>query len=196
MKRAFIVHKWGGTPSSDWYPWLKESLEAKGISTFVLSMPDTDEPKMENWVPYLAAEVGDPDSNTYLIGHSMGCQAILRYLERLKPDEIIGGALLVASFITIKKGSMSSEDDMVLKPWLERKIDLQKAGKHANSIVSICSDNDPYIPADDAELFRKELGSKVIMIPKAGHFTQGDGYKELHVALNEILKMSSPERNH
>lgn len=30
-KRIFIIHRWLGTPNSDWYPWAKEELEKKGF---------------------------------------------------------------------------------------------------------------------------------------------------------------------
>ena len=29
MKRAFIIHGWGGHPEERWYPWAKNELEKK-----------------------------------------------------------------------------------------------------------------------------------------------------------------------
>lgn len=155
-------------------------------------MPHTEDPKMEQWVPYLADMVGVPDKSTYFVAHSMGCQAVLRYLEQLRPGDVIGGAVFVAGFLTIRKEMMVGETKRVLSPWVERRIDLKKAGSHNPNFVSIVSDNDPYIALEDSETFKSELGSKVIVIPGAGHFTKATSprFSELHVALNELQKMS------
>ncbi len=190
VKRVFIVPKWGGNPYSDWYQWLSSELVKKNIVVHALSMPNTEDPDMDEWIGSLKSQVDKPDTNTYLVGHSMGAQAILRYLEGLKGQEKIGGAVFVAGFITIKNEAMVGDAKRVLTPWVEKKIDLQKARSHCEKCVSMFSGNDPYIPVSDSKIFEKELGSKVIVIPNAGHFTQANGgYNELHVCLNELLKI-------
>lgn len=188
----FIIHGWEDTPESNWIPWLRAVLERKGFSVHAPLMPDTEDPKIEKWVHHLADIVGLPDKNTYFVAHSMGCQAVLRYLEQLRPGEMIGGAVFVAGFLTIRKERMAGEAKRVLSPWVERKIDLRKAKPHAANFVSIVSDNDPYIALDDSETFKSELGSKIIVIPGAGHFTTATSpkFNELHAALNELQKMS------
>ena len=40
-------------------------------------------PRIQKWVSKLAQTVGDADKQTYFVGHSMGCQTIVRYLEKL-----------------------------------------------------------------------------------------------------------------
>lgn len=189
MKRAFIIHKWKGTPDSDWYPWLKSELEGRGYEVHVPAMPNTNTPKVEEWVPFLSDQVGKLDAQTYLVGHSMGCQAILRYLAGLAAGERAGGAVLVAGFTDIRKGSLTAAEEAVIRPWIESKIDMARAREHSARFVSVLSGNDPYVKVDNAKVFEKELGASSIIIPKAGHFTEQDGYKELHVVLNELLKM-------
>ena len=77
--RVFIVHGWGAYPQDDWIPWLKGQLEDKGCEVYNPSMPDTEHPQIETWLSFLANLVGDVDENTYFVGHSIGCQTILRY---------------------------------------------------------------------------------------------------------------------
>ena len=188
-KRVFIVHGWDGSPENNWMSWLGLRLQDKGVEAHVLHMPNAADPKMGEWVAFLANAVVNPDANTYLVGHSLGCQTILRYLESLGEGEIIGGALLVAGFFTIKKEVMFGDASRVLGPWVNSKIDLSAARSHAKRFVLMLSDNDPYIPLSDSEIFRRELGSKIIIMPGAGHFSASEGYRELHAALNECLKM-------
>ncbi len=80
--KVILVHRWEGTPRSDWYPWLKKELEKKGFTVIIPNMPNTSKPKINAWVSYLKKIVGTLDEETYFIGHSIGCQAIMRLLEK------------------------------------------------------------------------------------------------------------------
>ena len=98
MQRAIIVHCWEGYPDYCWYPSVKKELEAKGFIVSVPAMPETDLPEMSKWIPKLQEIIGVPDGELYLIGHSIGCAAILRYLEILGEKQKVGGVVLVAGF--------------------------------------------------------------------------------------------------
>ncbi|NTU99187.1 hydrolase, partial [Candidatus Falkowbacteria bacterium] len=91
MKRAIIVHCWEGYPEYCWYPWVKEQLEARGFQVEVPALPETDLPQLSGWLPALQQLIGQPDEELYLIGHSLGCATIMRYLESLPEDQGIGG---------------------------------------------------------------------------------------------------------
>src|SRR3989338_3198510 len=100
-KRVFIIHGWGGSPNEGWFPWLKRELGARGFLVYALNMPHTDTPTIGEWVDYLTEAVGEADENTYLVGHSIGCQTILRMAEGLEEDERLGGAVFVACWFTL-----------------------------------------------------------------------------------------------
>src|SRR3990167_1700607 len=98
MKRIIIIHGWDGYPEEGWFPWLKKELKNQGLEVLVPQMPEPEAPKIENWVPKFSEIVGTPDENTYLVGHSMGCQTIVRYLEALPEGVKIGGAVFIGGF--------------------------------------------------------------------------------------------------
>jgi len=194
MKRVFIIHGWEGFPEEGWFPWLKKELEAKGFMVQVPAMPNTAEPKIETWVPFLQELVGTSDKDTYLVGHSIGCQTILRYLDGLKDDEKIGGTVLVAGWI-YKLGSLYSEEEVkIAKPWLETPINLDNIKNHTESIVAVFSDDDEFVPLDNTNLFKEKLGAKTILEHGKGHFSQETGIKELPVVLEELLKMAQNKK--
>src|SRR3989339_2187551 len=101
MKRVFIIHGWDGYPEEGIFPWLKLKLEKSGFEVFNPAMPEPLNPKIETWVPFLGEQIGTPDENTYLFGHSIGSQAILRYLESLPKEMKIGGAVFLAGWINL-----------------------------------------------------------------------------------------------
>lgn len=193
MKRVFIIHGWGGNPEEGWFPWLKKELEKRGFNVFVPQMPDAENPKINTWVPYLSKLVGKADENTFLIGHSIGCQTILRYLESLK-EKKIGGCVLVAGFIDLNMDAIEKEEpesSKIAKPWIETPINWTKVKTHSNKFISIFSDNDPYISAQkNIEAFKKRLNAKIIIEKKKGHMGGDSGIKELKSVLNSVLEIS------
>ena len=191
VKRVFIIHGWDGHPDEGWFPWLKEELERKGFEVQVPEMPETEDPKIETWVLYLAQLVGKPDENTYFVGHSIGCQAILRYLEYLPDGEKIGGAVFVAGWFTLESLGTDEETETA-RPWLETPIDFEKIKNRTQNFTAIFSDNDPYVPAENQKMFKESLGAKITVEHKKGHFSGNDKITELPSALEAVLEISLP----
>ncbi len=184
-KRAFIIHGWDGYPEEGWFPWLKAELEQRGFAVEVPRMPHPAEPTIDDWVGHLAKLVGEPDENTYLIGHSMGCQTILRYLASLE-DKRVGGAILVAGFFELAPLE-TDEEKAIAEPWLETPIDFAKVKATTSNITVILSDNDEWVPLErNKELFEQCLSPKITVEHGRGHFSGSSGIKELSAALEAI----------
>lgn len=186
MKRAFIVHRWSGEPDTDWYPWVKAELEKRGFEVTVPLMKGPDEPDIDTWVGHLADVVGEVDSETYFIGHSIGCQTIMRFLE--SQEEVAGGAVFVAGWFTLENLE-DKETEAVAKPWMEIPIDLKKLKKVLPTSTLIISDNDPYGAFELNKKKFAELGSEIITLKKAGHITGYNGFSELPQVVEAIKKM-------
>lgn len=191
QKRVFIIHGWEGHPEEGWFPWLKLELENHGFCAFVPQLPKTDEPRIMNWVPALKEAVGDIDDQTYFVGHSMGCQAIARYLESLPEGVKVGGAVFIAGFF--KRLSNLEDDDVVRsvsQEWLQTPLNLKKVRSHLDKCVAIFSDNDPYVPIDNQKEYKEILGAKIIVEHGKGHFSGSTGTTKLSVALDSVIEIS------
>lgn len=192
MKRAIIIHGWDGHPGEGWFPWLKEELENNGFQVTVPAMPHPDVPTIDDWVGALAAAVGTPDTETVLIGHSMGCQTILRYVDGLPEGQRIGGAVLVAGFLRLKPIIKEEEGvEEIFQPWLETPIDMADVRKKIGACVCIFSDDDDYVYHEDAPMFAKNLGAEMLLMHKMGHFSGSNGMTELPEALDAVLRITS-----
>lgn len=189
-KRVFILHGWGGYPEEGWFPWLKAELEKLGFSVIVPELPDTNNPRINSWVPALSEVVGIPDRDTYFVGHSMGNQAIIRYLETLPSDCVVGGAVFVAGFLSDLTG-LSEEEKETGNHWMNSKIDLAKVKTHLPKSVAIFSDNDEFVPLSNSVTFREKLGSDIVIENGKSHFSGSDGVSELASVLAAVIKLSS-----
>jgi methionine--tRNA ligase beta chain len=193
-KRVFIVHGWGGKPEDGWRPWLKNELEKNGFMVQLLAMPNTDNPIINEWVGALISAVGKADKNTYLVGHSLGCQAILRYAEQLPKSESLGGVLLVAGFIKSISNIKTPEQEIVIKPWRDTPIDFEKVKRVAGSIHAIFSEGDIWIPIENKQFFEEKIGAKTYLEDGKGerrHLSDKDNVLTLPKALELILAMSA-----
>jgi predicted alpha/beta hydrolase family esterase len=165
MKRAIIVHCWEGYPKYCWYLWVKNKLEQEGFNVLVPAFPETKTPKQDRWVSYLAEQIGIPDDKLFLIGHSIGCITIFRYLETLSEKQRVGGVVFVAGFT----------DDLGFKElsnFFEYPLDFQKVkNKSKNGFIDICSDNDPYVALKYSDVLKEKLDAKVIIKHTMGHFS-------------------------
>lgn len=185
-KRVFIIHGWDGYPEEGWFPWLKTELEKNGFRVHVPAMPEAAQPKIDAWVSHLSKVVGDVDENTYFVGHSIGCQTILRYLENLPIDKKVAGTFFVAGWFTLMNLETDQEKE-VAKPWLETLIDFNKVKQHTKNFFAVFSDNDDVVPQENKKLFEERLGAKTTMEHAKGHFSGDDGVRELPVILEAFL---------
>lgn len=189
MKRIIIVHGWDFTPDSNWYLWLKEELMIwkDQLDVKILKMPNTEAPVIEEWVNHIKQQIiPKPDKNTYFVGHSIGCQTIMRYLETL--DSKIGGALFVAGWFNLK--NLEDEDvKKIVAPWLNTSINFGKIKNKIGYLRVILSDNDPYnYLEENARTFKERLNAFVYIEDKAGHFT-GDKYQRILTELLNVLRV-------
>lgn len=189
MKKVIIVHGWGGNPNGDWFPWLKKELKKNRFEVIIPSMPDSDEPEIKKWVEFLEENISKVDEETYFIGHSIGCQAIMRYLEILPEKTKVGVVVFVAGWFNLTDDTWDENyTKEIAEQWIKTPIDFNKIKRHTENFIAIQSDNDPYVPLSDKEIFKEKLNAKIILLHNKGHISGEDGIKELPVVLNEILK--------
>ena len=182
-KRLVIVHGWEGSPQEGWFPWLKAEMERRDWEVLVPAMPNSVEPQQARWLPYLQTVVGKVDKNTFMVGHSLGCITILRFLERLPEKEFIGGAILVAGFDNPLKYKE-------LRNFFQEAIAWDRMKKRGAKFVSIHSEDDPEVPIENSDSFGQNLGAKTIKVNGFRHFSGGDGITSLPIVVQELLETS------
>ncbi len=191
MKTVYIIHGWDGSPDEPMLQWLKKSLGKNGYSVFVPEMPNPETPKISTWIGKIK-EIAQPDENTIFVGHSIGCQAILRYLEQLSEETKIAGVVLIAPWMKLDEQTIKEEGEEVVeiaKPWIDIPIDFEKVKTRSNKFVAIFSDNDPYVPLNQKDLFEKKLGAKTVVEHQKGHFAPHDGIEEVPTILEKIIAL-------
>jgi uncharacterized protein len=167
-KRAFIIHGWGGHPEEGWQNWLSQELRKRNFNVIAPQMPNTEVPKIKEWVFHLSDLVGEPDENTFFVGHSIGCQTIMRYLETIFPKKI-SQVIFVAGWFNLQNLE-GSEEERIAKPWIQEKINFEKVKNATQKFTVFLSENDEWVPLSDKDIFENKLSAKVIVQKNKGHF--------------------------
>ncbi len=186
--RAIIVHGLSGEPQYAWYPWAASQLEANGITVYTPEMPNPDEPQLKEWLAHISEVIGAPDEHVVLIGHSLGCVAIMRYLEALSAEAKVGKVIFVAGF-TDQIG-FREFDNFFRQPLNFEKIKT----KSAKGFVAIQSNDDPFVTEQYGIRLKEELGAELIIKHAAGHMSGPLDDKESCTELPEVVEAvtSSP----
>ncbi len=183
MKKAYIIHGWEGHPYNCWFPWLKNKLEELNFEVIIPQMPNPGEPKIETWVPHLQEIAKDADEESIFIGHSMGCQTIIRFLEKF--DKKVKASFFVAGFFHLDLTD-HPDDVEIANPWLEIFIDLEKVKQNCEKFIALFSTDDEYVPVSEAKVFEEKLNAKSIVLENRAHF---EIYKELPELFEEIQQL-------
>jgi predicted alpha/beta hydrolase family esterase len=179
MKHVYIIHGWGFDSKMPWIVWLEGELKKRGVEVHSFDMPNTDNPKIEEWVKYLEKNAKDTDAETYFVGHSIGSQTIMRFLEKLHKHTKVAGCVFIAPWLDLI--GLESEELEIAHPWLDNKINFERVLDHTGNITCIFSTNDKYVSRDEWDKFKKNLKAKVIVKKDQNHF-------EVAVEIPEVLE--------
>lgn len=155
--RVVIVPRWAGGATDDWYPWIREQLRLDPggeLRVEIVELPNPDAPVIDQCVAELTSKLGaelEDLRSTILVGHSVGCQALLRYLAELTPSPASASSssagvevgperlLCVAGWWTIDEPWPS------IRPWIDTSLDLPRLRANtAGGVTVLLSDDDPF----------------------------------------------------
>lgn len=181
MKNAVIFHGTGDNPERFWLPYMKTELEKRGYTVSVPLLPDTNHPTLENWLPAALKETYSEE--TIIIGHSAGAPLVLSVLENIEIK--IKQAILIAGYVRMK-GKETKPDAI-----LQSNYNWEKINQHADDILLLNSDNDPWGCTDvEGRFILDQLGQgKLIVMKGQGHMGSvsfNQPYKEFPFLLKLI----------
>lgn len=186
-KNCIIIH---GCPSDEeaakdpsartydkhWLPWTKRELNAQGVITETPLMPEPWAPVYDKFKQEF--EKYEVNEDTVLIGHSCGCNFLVRWLGDTKRK--INKLILVAPW-KIANDASDSE-----KAFYDHSIDRTIADR-VGEIVFFTSDNEREDGKKGLAMYHEALGGKVVNLPTHGHYILRDMGTEEFPELLEIV---------
>ena len=184
--KFIIFHGAFGSPKENWFPALKEKLEAIGQEVIIPQFPvdDWDEvtkngptvPQknqyLKNWLAAFdpIAKQCVPNERICCIGHSLGPVCILHAVEQFQLQ--LDSAIFVSPFMESLHSKEFWQFDHVNDSFYKTDFDFSDLKKRIPVSYVVYSEDDPYVDRKFPLKFADALGSAVISVTNAGHVSK------------------------
>ncbi len=148
-----LLHGYDGSPSANFFPWLKKELESKGYNVFVPALPNSENPKVAEQVDYVLKHAKF-DENTILLGFSLGGVVAMKVLERLKKP--IRKTVFLVSFT--KNTFINEPFESHTFDW---KFNAKKIKANTDTIEILRDTTDDTVPQYQAENVKQLIGGTI-----------------------------------
>lgn len=166
----YLVHGYTANIHSHWFDWLAQYCAQRSLPFTPIAMPDTHSPKVVPWVQTLQDTIISDRCNI-LIGHSLGCISLLRYLAGCQ--QTIAGMILVAGFAQ----PLPSLPE--LDPFMADSLPYSQLIGQIEQRVVLASVDDPVVPYTHSQWLAEQLDAQYLQLDGYGHFLAKTGITSL-----------------
>jgi predicted alpha/beta hydrolase family esterase len=185
LKVIFVPGNGGGGPNDNWFPYLKKKLEQLGICVIASEFPDNVLARESFWIPFLKDTL-QADDQTVIVGHSSGAIAAMRFAE----ISCLLGSVIVGAYHTDLGMHTEKQSGYFNRPW-----NWEAIQKNQRWIIQFASEDDPWIPIEEARFVHEHLQTEYYEYKDQGHFG-GDYNKIIFPELLHALKNKLITKNH
>ena len=162
--RIILVHGFNASPQTNFNPWLRDELHAKGFQVVAPELPlkSSDELDLPTIIEAMKKEIGYLKNEDILIGHSLGALVILQYLEAVEMIETPRAVILVGAPFKVARPELRRlfVDD------LDADVLMWKSREY----VVIHSLDDKLVPIEHGRKLAEQLRARMIETETDGHF--------------------------
>ena len=179
MNKVYIIHGWTGWPGEGWFPWLKQKLASQGVKVTIPTMTADIVPESAAWLKVFNKTIKSPTDNTVLVGHSLGCTAILNYLNQSSVHYKFKAIVLVAPFVR----DIGIEE---INDFINKDLNWDRIKKKVDKIVVVHSQDDKVVPITEGKYVANKLNAEMMEVEDYQHFSGGEGVTEAPPVLEAI----------
>lgn len=170
MIKAFIIHGWEGYPQEGWLPWLKNQLIKLGYQAEIPQMPNRIIPVSKDWLKVIRQLPIKSAPHTIFVGHSLGANIILQYLNQSRWESKFKAVVLVAPFVR------DIRVEAVLD-FVDTKYHWEKIIGLAEKFIIIHSRDDLIVSCAEVQYIARQLKAELIEVDDFQHFSGVDTIK-------------------
>lgn len=182
LQNAIILHGTLGSPNGNWFQWLKTELETRGLEVWLPQLPHAEQPSLREEADFVQSNCPFAiDEKTLIVGHSSG--AILALIVAQENPTPVGAVVAVSVFYD---NSLNWEPNSRL---FDVAFNWELIRRNAGKLLFVHSNDDPYVPLDQAQYVADNCSSELVVIPNQGHFNleKSEAYRAFPKLL-ELLK--------
>lgn len=162
-------------------------LGRMGIYACALSTPNPNHPRQDEWIKEIGRHVErNKKDKIYLVGHSLGAPAILRYLEKTRLGNVKG--------IILVSGPVFKTKTKEVAHFLSKPFDFKKIKSKVGNILVIHGSNDRVVSIKQGQILAQELDAKLVVVKNGKHLNGSAGWYSLPQALAGLKQMMARKR--
>lgn len=181
---AVLIHGWKGWPENAWFTWLRREFEARGWTTEAPAMPNPILPRREEWIQVVQAAITQPE--TVLVGHSLGCLAILWALTDYAGPPL-ARIVLVSGFG--RPFSCVLKRSQYHQAWFPGELDFSSIKSKSASWAVTHGRRDRLVPFEEGEWLAAQLGTTLVAPVRTGHLIHEEGAFEVPEILDAVTRV-------
>jgi predicted alpha/beta hydrolase family esterase len=201
-----ILHGTFGSAQGNWFPWLKDQLEAFDHKVIIPQFPIEDydlmsktgesyvcqQQNLQNWLKYFTEnvlpQIKKSDEELCIVAHSLAPVFVLHLIRKFGLKVKL--AIFVSPFLSLHiQGDW--QYNKINKDFFTAAFDFEDLRSHIGTAIVFYGDNDPYVPMATALEFANKLGAQVISVHDGGHLNAEFGYTSFPQVLEEIIKVEN-----
>jgi predicted alpha/beta hydrolase family esterase len=165
--QVLICHAYKTSPGENWYQDLATKLQQRGYDAKVLHLPFPAAPTEKDWVECIHRH--HTRSPLILVGHSLGCRAILAYINQygVKCEKVflVACPMLWEGVIETRPALQQYVEGM-------QPLDFRKLGELIGQLILFHDETDPLLPMKNVVTLENKFKGKVqkYIFKKYGHF--------------------------
>jgi predicted alpha/beta hydrolase family esterase len=138
------------------------------------TLPDPDEPSLEEWLAALRGELAQvaEDSELVVACHSLGSILWLHHAATTDGPLPRAARLL----LNAPPGTRAAEEEPALARFLPAPLDAQGLHRSADEVRMVIGTHDPYDPDGEARGYARTLGIPLDVIEDGGHLNSDSGF--------------------
>ena len=165
--QVLICHAYNTLPTENWYQWLEKVLRSRGYDAKVLKLPDPNAPSEKEWVA--SVRKAHSASPVIFVGHSLGCRAILAYINQY---DVSAERVVLVACPMFWEGIIETRPP--LKAYVEgmQPLNFENIKKLVDRFDVFHDTADPILSMKDVEYLKEVLGDKATLHISStyGHF--------------------------
>jgi len=183
-KSVYIVHGYSAGPSDHWFEWLRRKVESRGGTARVVELPNSSNPEAEAWRQALTEQIEPLGRDAFIVAHSLGSIATLRFLD-LREGAELGGLILVSGF----------EDELPSLPELDafmtsRNFNPENVRSMVEKIIVFSSTDDVIVDPELSRKLARSLKAEFQVVEGGGHFLASDGYTSFPELWDTLVRVA------
>jgi predicted alpha/beta hydrolase family esterase len=169
LPAVLIVHDVLGSPTADWIPTVKKTLESMGHTVFTPALPTEVLASYTLWGKSLTKTLAALPSNSIMIGHGIGGNILLSLLSKTNYAPVI--LVLINSLSTFPEHMGYRK---IANSFLLESNNYEYIKNQVGQIFILQSTNDPFVTYDHGTSLQASLGGTLQSLDIA-HGTAADG---------------------